>query len=197
MVVVTTIDDPGIAEFYNDGEVGVLPTDTVYGLTASAHNPEAVTRLYELKGREQKPGTVVAASVDQLRELGISSQYLDQVAHLWPNPVSIEMPVGPELSYLSQNTGHCAFRVVADAELCKLLEKTGPLATTSANHPGKPVADNVAEALHYFNDRVDFYVDGGDRVNRPPSTVARLQPDGSLFIVRQGAVPINEKGEIL
>ncbi|HSX34348.1 MAG TPA: L-threonylcarbamoyladenylate synthase [Candidatus Saccharimonadales bacterium] len=197
MVIVTSLTDPRVPAFYKDGAVGVLPTDTIYGLTVSAHNPEAAHKLYALKDREQKPGTVIAASVEQLRELGVASQYLDQVAHLWPNPISIEMPVGPQLDHISQATGHCAFRVVSDPQVRTLLEKTGPLLTSSANHPGKPVADNIAEALAYFNDRVDFYVDGGDRPDRPPSTVARLQPDGSLFIARQGAVPINEKGEIL
>ncbi len=51
--------------------MGVLPTDTVYGLVARRLDQAAATRLYRLKKREQKPGTVIAASIDQLVELGI------------------------------------------------------------------------------------------------------------------------------
>jgi L-threonylcarbamoyladenylate synthase len=198
MVIVTSLHDPKLPQLYKDGGVGVLPTDTIYGLTASAHNAQAVERLYRLKSREQKPGTVIAASVDQLRSLGVADEYLNQVAHLWPNPLSIELPIGEHLGHLSQHTGHGAFRVVSDPEVRALLEQTGPLLTTSANHPGQPAANNVAEALAYFNNQVDFYVDGGDRPDRPPSTVARLLPEtGKLEIVRKGAVTINEDGEIL
>jgi L-threonylcarbamoyladenylate synthase len=198
MIILKSLQDLQLPQLYADGGVGVLPTDTIYGLTASAHNPEAVAKLYKLKGREQKPGTVIAASVAQLRELGVPGQYLDQVEHLWPNPLSIELPVGGDLTHLSQGTGHGAFRVVTDPEVRALLEQTGPLLTSSANHPGQPAANNIAEALTYFHNGVDFYVDGGERGNRPPSTVAKLLPEtGKLEIKRMGAVNVTEDGEIL
>jgi tRNA threonylcarbamoyl adenosine modification protein (Sua5/YciO/YrdC/YwlC family) len=198
MIILTSLHDPQFAPLYAGGAVGVIPTDTIYGLSASARIPAAVGKLYKLKHREQKPGTVIAASVDQLRELGIAGEYIDAVAHLWPNPLSIELPVGENLGYLGQGTGHCAFRVVADDEVRRLLEQTGPLLTSSANHPGKPAANNIAEALAYFSDQVDCYVDGGERTGRPPSTVARLRlpVDGTLDIIRTGAVSVTEQGEI-
>ena len=197
MIIFASLHDPKLPPLYAGAGIGVLPTDTIYGLTASAHNAEAVERLYHLKHREQKPGTVIAASVEQLRQLGVADEYLNQVAHLWPNPLSIELPIGADLDYLGQHTGHCAFRVVADPDVHKLLEQTGPLLTSSANHPGKPAAMNIAEALAYFSDQVDFYVDGGDRPGGVPSTVARLLPSGKLEIARMGAVHITEDGEIL
>jgi L-threonylcarbamoyladenylate synthase len=199
MIMLTSLHDPQLVPLYAGGAVGVIPTDTIYGLSASAHSAEAAAKLYKLKHREQKPGTVIAASVDQLRELGIASEYLDAVAHLWPNPLSIELPVGENLEYLAQGTGHCAFRVVADARVRQFLEQIGPLLTSSANHPGKPAANNIAEALAYFSDQVGFYVDGGERTGRPPSTVARLRlpVDGTLDIIRLGAVNVTEQGEII
>ncbi|HSW98807.1 MAG TPA: L-threonylcarbamoyladenylate synthase [Candidatus Saccharimonadales bacterium] len=198
MVIVTSLHDPQLPPLYAGGAVGVIPTDTIYGLSAAAHLPAAVDKLYKLKHREQKPGTVIASSVEQLHGLGISAEYLDAVAHLWPNPLSIELPVPASLDYLGQGTGHCAFRVVADPEVRQLLEQTGPLLTSSANHPGQPAANNIAEALAYFSDQVGFYVDGGERTGRPPSTVARLRlpVDGTLDIIRLGAVNITEQGEV-
>lgn len=169
------------------GAVGVIPTDTVYGVVASASNPAAVERLYKLKSRENKPGTVIAASIDQLVELGIKRRYLKAVEQFWPGPVSVEIP--HQLDYLHQSTGRQAFRIPDDKELLELLQRTGPLQTTSANLPGEPPATTVAEAKEYFGDSVDFYVDGGDLSGRKPSTIIKVVDD-AIEVIREGAVKI-------
>lgn len=174
-----------------EGGVGVLPTDTVYGLVARAADPGAVAKLYELKHREHKPGTVIAASVEQLVELGVPDGHLRRVAHLWPASLSVETPLGENLSYLHQETGRQAFRVVADVAVRALLEQTGPLVTSSANQPGRPGSVTIAEAEMYFEDEVDFYLDGGDLSGRAPSTIIRVLDDG-LEIIREGAVKIDQ-----
>jgi tRNA threonylcarbamoyl adenosine modification protein (Sua5/YciO/YrdC/YwlC family) len=171
------------------GGVGVMATDTVYGLVASAKNKLAVERFYSLKKREHKPGTVIAANVDQLLELGVPKHYLEQVAHLWPNSVSVVMPLGDNLAYLHQDIGSQPFRVVADVNLRKVLEQTGPLVTSSANQPGEPVANNIAEAQNYFGDSVDFYVDQGDLSGRASSTIVRVGEKG-VEVLREGAVKL-------
>lgn len=168
------------------GSVGVMPVDTVYGIVAKASNIEAVNRLYALKQREHKPGTVIAANVDQLIKLGLPETFLRSVAHLWPNPLSIEVQLGEKLSYLHQSTGRQAFRIPLDEDLRNLLQKTGPLVTSSANQPGEPTAETIAEAIAYFHDQVDFYVDGGEFKNTSPSTIIRII-DGKIELVRDGA----------
>lgn len=171
------------------GGVGVMPTDTVYGVVASATNDRAVERLYALKQRERKPGTLVAASLDQLRQLGVSERYFEKLAAYWPGPLSAILPVGDEFAYLHQGVGDIAIRVVADKQFRYILEQTGPLVTSSANHPGKPGAVNVNQAWDYFNDQVDFYVDGGDLSDRAPSTIVRIT-NGDLEVLRDGAVKL-------
>ena len=193
MKVFLRLDDPELIALINEGAVGVLPTDTVYGLVARADDQAAVTRLYGLKNRERKPGSSIAANVEQLRALGLPARYLDQVAHLWPNPVSVVIP--HDLAYIHQGLGDSPFRVVADEQLRALLQQTGPLTTSSANHPGEEPARNLSEAQTYFGDRVDFYVDGGDIGERPSSTVVRID-DSGITLFRKGAVNVNEKGEI-
>lgn len=189
------IEDLEVVNLLTGGSVGVLPTDTIYGIVAQASNPEAVARLYELKHREHKPGTVIAASIDQLVDLGIPRRYLTAVEQFWPGPVSIEIP--HNINYLNQETGRQAFRVVSDARVQKLLQKTGPLLTTSANDPGETPANTIKEAEAYFKDRVDFYVDGGSLADHKPSTIIRLIDD-AIEVVRQGAVTIDEEsGEII
>ena len=180
-------------EVLKHGGVGVLPTDTVYGLVARAADREAVERLYALKHREHKPGTVVAASVEQLMELGVEERYLDKVKRWWPGPLSVETPYEGKYDYLDQETGHCAWRVVSDENLRKILEQTGPLQTSSANQPGEPVSVDVEMAHGYFGGGVDFYVDGGDLAGRLPSTVIRVVAD-EIEVIRRGAVDVDAGG---
>lgn len=177
-------------ELIKAGHVGVMPTDTVYGLVARAADPQAVARMYALKQREHKPGTVIAASVEQLVDLGVPKDHLDKVSKWWPNPLSVETPLGDNLSYLHQDTGRQGFRVVADETVRGVLEQTGPLVTSSANHPGEPGSVTVQEAIDYFGERVNFYVDGGDLSGRAPSTIIKITDDGAIEIIRDGAVKI-------
>lgn len=187
--------DIELMSFIKSGAVGVLPTDTVYGLVCSASNQQSVQRLYELKSREMKPGTLVAASIDQLVELGIPRRYLTAVEKYWPGAISIVVPLGLKLQYLHQSKGSIAVRIPSDQKFRALLVKIGPLLTSSANHPGKPPAVTEAAARAYFGDSIDFYVDGGDLSNREASTIIRVVDD-AVEVLRQGAVKINELGEV-
>jgi len=190
------LNEPKLIKLLKTGAVGILPTDTVYGLACLASNEAAVARLYELKTRLQNPGTIVAANTSQLESLGIKLRYLKAVEHFWPGPVSIILPCGDDLKYLHLGRYGVAVRLVADKQLHALLSNTGPLLTTSANQPTEPTAPTVVEAKHYFNDQVDFYIDGGDLSGRSPSTIIRVIDD-VIEIVRPGAVIINpETGEI-
>ncbi len=152
-----------------------MPTDTVYGIVTQAKNRQSVKRLYELKSRERKPGTIIAANINQLAELGIERQYLDLAARFWPGPISIIMPTGPLLRYLHQGVGGLACRLVSDSDVYKLLLETGPLLTSSANLPGEPVANNICEAKKYFGKKIDFYIDGGDLSDRKPSSLIEIK----------------------
>lgn len=193
MIVVE--DKTFIIDALKNGNVGVLPSDTVYGLMTSVYNTDAVTRLYALKHRENKPGTIIAASLDQLVELGLKRRYLTAVNAYWPGPISIVIPCGNELAYLHQGKDSLAVRVPSDPYMQSILEHTGPLLTSSANHPGEPTANTMQQAADTFGDEVDFYVDGGDLSGREPSTVIRIVDD-AIEILRQGAVHINENGRI-
>lgn len=170
----------------------MLPTDTVYGLVCSAQYSDAVARLYRLKSREQKPGTIIAASAAQVRAWGIAPADLVRAERFWPG-VSVVLPVGTPFVYLHQGLGSLAIRVVEPGPLADVLVSTGPLLTSSANHPGMPPATTLAEARAYFGDDVDFYVDGGDLSGRQSSTLVRFV-GADVEILRQGSVQVNAVG---
>lgn len=175
------------------GTVGVIPTDTVYGIVARAADPAAVQRLYALKKRDNKPGTIIAASTNQLADLGIKRRYLKAVEQYWPGPISVIVPCGPELNYLHLGKNGLAVRIPDHPKIHALLEKSGPLLTSSANQPGQQPAATIAQASDYFGDDVDFYQDGGNLSAQQPSTVIRIIDD-AIEVIRQGAVTIDEAG---
>jgi L-threonylcarbamoyladenylate synthase len=189
------LSDSEIIAALAEGKVGILPTDTVYGVACSALLPEAVARLYTIKHRHQKPGTIIAATVEQLVELGIPRRYLKPVEQYWPNPISVVVPVGMRLPELHMGKMSLAVRLPKEPIIHELLLRTGPLLTSSANPPGQPPATTIEEAKTYFGDEVDFYVDGGDMSNHEPSTIIRVVDD-IVEVLRQGAVKIKESGEI-
>jgi tRNA A37 threonylcarbamoyladenosine synthetase subunit TsaC/SUA5/YrdC len=87
------------------GEIAVIPTDTVYGVVARLEDPKAVARLYALKQRERKPGTVVAATIAQLAALGMRQQDLLKVKDFWPAALSVIVPCDDTLLYAHQGVG--------------------------------------------------------------------------------------------
>lgn len=178
------------------GDIGVIPTDTVYGLVALAANQDAVAKLYKLKRRTNKPGTVIAASVDQLVTLGIPKKYLKPVLHYWPNPISVIVPAHGNLSYIHQGKHSLAVRIPDDEQLSMLLASTGPLLTSSANQPGQVPVTTIEKAYDCFGDDVDFYVDGGDCTATQASTIIQVIDD-AVAVVREGSIHINESGEII
>jgi len=184
-----------VLELLKDGMVGVLPTDTVYGVVARAADQAATQRLYKLKKREGRPGTLIAASIDDLEKLGLKRRYLTAVEQFWPGAVSVETPCSnPALAYLLNGQSTIAVRIPDLPELRQLLEQTGPLITSSANQPGEPTATTIQQAKNYFGETVDFYLDGGDLSDRLPSTIIRIVDD-AIEVLRQGAVKIDNGGD--
>lgn len=170
--------------------IGIIPTDTVYGLVGAASNADAIHRMYHIKERTRQPGTTIAANPGQLIKLGFPADIITEVAHYWPAALSVEMSAVNIPEYLSTGQPVMAARVPDFDDLCALLEKTGPLMTTSANKPDARTATNIQEAIDYFGDEVDFYVDTGDLGERPPSTIIGFDADGQIIIYRQGAVSV-------
>lgn len=189
MQIYSSITDPEVIRRLQNGELAVIPGDTVYGVMGQAGRPDLAARLYEAKNREGKPGTLIAANIDQLVTLGLKRRYLVPVEQYWPGAVSVIIPCGPELEYLHLGVGGLAVRIPDDEQLLALLQQSGPLLTSSANLTGQPTAVTVDEARAYFGDTVDFYVDGSDLSGRLPSTIVRVVDD-EVEVLRRGAVEI-------
>jgi len=150
------IDRMAVLAALKNGAVGIMATDTIYGVVVCAAHKAAVARLYELKHRKNKPGTIIAASIHDLARLGIPLRYMRAVEQYWPGSISIVVPSVPALRYLDQGKGSLAVRVPADKSLREFLMQTGPLLTSSANHPAEAPATTHEQAQNYFGEECRF-----------------------------------------
>ncbi len=133
-----------IAEILKSGGVGVLPTDTMYGIVGSALNKKTVAKIYKLRYRApHKPLIVLISSFSDLPKLGIKLKPAEQkiLKKIWPAPVSIILPCFKKsLEYLHRGTKTLAVRMPKVKFLTGILAKTGPLVAPSANLEGQPPA---------------------------------------------------------
>ncbi len=182
-----SVTDPELIDLLRRGAIGVLPTDTVYGLVAPARDKSAVSRMYAVKERPSQPGTTIGASIGQFEQLGFPYTPLAAANHYWPAPLSVVIDAAHVPAYLKVDRESLPVRIPDAPELLDLLSKVGALMTTSANHPGVPTATTIQAAIDYFGDTVDFYVDAGDLGDRPPSTIIGFDADGQITIYRDGA----------
>jgi L-threonylcarbamoyladenylate synthase len=168
-------------EILVSGGVGVMPTDTIYGIVGSAFLTETVERIYQVKKRlSSKPLIVLIADIEDAERFGVvlSDKLIEALKTYWPGPYSIILPcIDEEFEYLTRGTDSIAFRVPGDEELRNLLRQTGPLVAPSANIEGESPAKTVRDAVNYFGEQVDFYLDG-DEIEKPASTIIRLDDDG-------------------
>ncbi|MEY4731375.1 MAG: hypothetical protein RL681_321 [Candidatus Parcubacteria bacterium] len=184
---------PVIIRALQNGDVGVLPTDTLYGIVGSALSKKTVLRIYHLRKRNpKKPMIILIGSLSELRRFDVRLSLAERrsLKKLWPNAVSVVLPCkNKKFAYLHRDTKTLAFRYPKPKWLQHVLKKTGPLVAPSANWEGKPPAKTIREAKTYFADKVDFYVDAG-RLHGKPSTLVRLTPAGRIVIMRKGAVRV-------
>lgn len=183
---------PAVIESLNNEEVGILPTDTLYGLVADAFSEAAVERVYRLKQRSRnKPTIVLISSVDDLEdfEVELTEKHEQLLEELWPGKVSIILPCPhDEFSHIHRGKDTIAFRQPAKDDLREVLRKVGPLVAPSANPAGKEPAYTVEQAKHYFGGEVDFYIDQGELKSKP-STLIKVEGE-EVEVLREGAVEL-------
>lgn len=176
----------------SDGGIGVVPTDTLYGIVCSAKNKKSVERLYKLRERNlKKPSIILISDIKDLKFFGIKpdKQTREILSRVWPGQASVILPcAGKKFSYLHRGTKNLAFRLPGKKDLVKLIKKTGPVIAPSANPEGLLPATTIKEAQDYFEDEVDFYVSGG-KLESLPSTIVTIK-NGKLSVKRQGAVKV-------
>ena len=186
------------------GQLVVMPTDTVYGLAADAFTPSAVTALLELKGRgRDMPVPVLVGSWQTLDGLTLSvpDPARALVESFWPGPLTIVLHAASSLAWdLGDSRGTVAVRMPLHPVALDLLARTGPLAVSSANRTGSPPATDAGTAQVQLGDGVAVYLDGGPSGDPVPSTIVDLtglRSGGAPRVLREGALSLEALQEVV
>ena len=173
------------------GDPVILPTDTVYGLCAAAHEPEPTSRLYALKGRDPaQPSALLAADLDML---------LDCIPELRGRPEAIARALLPgaytlilpnparRYRWITGTTPDAiGVRVVALPDAAdRVVSQIGCVVATSANRPGEPEPRRVSDVPQEFREAVGAIVDAGELPGRA-STVLDFTGE-EPHVIREGA----------
>src|SRR5580698_3700241 len=177
-----------------EGQLVVLPTDTVYGIGVDAFNPEAVAALLAAKGRGRNMpppvlvGTARAAAA-LADDLGAFGQ--DLIDEFWPGPLTLVFRASPTLLWdLGDSKGTVALRMPLHSVTLEVLKQTGPLAVSSANRHGHPSAITVDTAQEQLGESVSVYLDSGPSTENIPSTILDLT--GTIpKVLRAGAISVD------
>jgi L-threonylcarbamoyladenylate synthase len=177
-----------------NGELAVLPTDTVYGLAADAFSPVAVAMLFSARGRNRSiPPTVLVgtarAAAALADDLGAFGQ--DLIDEFWPGPLTLIFRASPTLLWdLGDTKGTVALRMPLHSVALEVLKQTGPLAVSSANRHGHPSAITVDTAQEQLGESVSVYLDSGPSTENIPSTILDLT--GTIpKVLRAGAISVD------
>jgi len=196
-------DDEGAAaaaEVLRGGGVVVVPTDTVYGLAARPADADAVRAVFGAKGRpEGMHLPVLAATLEQVRDLGVAFTPAAQTLARWWWPGPLTMAFGFEArstrpAWLAGRV-EVAVRIPDHDFLRTLLAQTGVLVVTSANPHGAPTPRTAHDVAASLGPAVDLVVDGG-RLHDVPSTLVNVRGNEPV-VEREGAISRAEVADAL
>ena len=180
------------ADYLRRGQVVVLPTDTVYGFSGMVdgrhYSFHTDAKIRAIKGRgEEKPFIQLIAEPADLKKY-TRDLVPDAVLAKWPGALTVVVH-----TFLQDgDVTTTAFRCPNDDWLRRVIGLCGaPIFSTSVNRSGMPVLDNVQDIKNEFGSEVALIVDDGSKRGNVPSTIVRIEMDGSVTLVRQGAVTLS------
>ena len=185
-----------------EGKLVAVPTETVYSLTASALDPQAVDRLLAAKRRQPdgRPFSLAIKSADDALDYVPQMNRLAQrlARRCWPGPVTLVCSDDHPASVLTQLAPNVRAAVVPSGsvglrvpghpvflDVMKLL--AGPLVISSANRTGQPEAKTAEEVVRAFGDDVHMVLDDGQSRFGLSSTVVKVDDNG-FQLLRSGIV---------
>ena len=177
------------------GGVVLIPTESHYGLGADPRQPEAVEKIFGLKGRPEGLALpVVCSDWDQVESLvSVPDPHRFKLARIWPAALTVVAPRRRPVAASSTDT--LAVRIPNHDGLRALLYRVGPLTATSANRHGQPACPSVYSALDSLLGTPDLVLDAGDLAGGSVSTLMDLSSEEAREI-RSGPVHWDEPSDL-
>lgn len=189
------------SEILKQGGIVAVPTETVYGLAASAYSDDAIKSVFTAKGRPQdNPLIVHISNLEMLKDIAanIPDAAYECAKCFWPGPFTMVLPKGDKIAdSVSGGLDTVAIRFPSEKTICSIIDKSGlPLAAPSANTSGRPSPTTVAHVIDDLDGKIDAVVIGGDCTVGVESTVVSLVGDRPRLL-RPGAVTPQQLKKVL
>lgn len=191
-----------VAKILRDGEICVLPTETVYGLCADASNNHAVAKIYETKSRPQfNPLIVHGASREALEKIALFDDRARSVAaQFWPGPLTLILPKqknAPIADLVTAGLDTIAVRVPNHAVFRDVLNESGLyIAAPSANRSGEVSPTAPHHVITSLGELCPPIVAAGNCNVGLESTILDLSDDVP-YILRYGAITAEDLEHVL
>ncbi len=177
-----------------EGGVSAVPTDTLYGLAASAFNVDAVERVFKIKGRPRDMAIpLLLAGPNDLSQCAVDvpGYAWDLIERFWPGALTLVLKRSdrvPDIVTAGRET--VALRVPDHPVPRGIARELGSLITgTSANRNGKNGLATAEEVRREFGDEIDLVVESETPLEGVASTVLDLTSSVPT-ILRAGAVDV-------
>lgn len=173
-----------------EGEIAAFPTDTVYGLGADAFSEGAILKLFEAKGRNFNKA--IAVLVGNLEQSTLLTDFMPEsaktlITKFWPGGLTLIVNKKDGLPTSLSPTPTIGIRMPNHPVAIELLERFGPLATTSANLSGGKNPQTAADVIDQLGGRIPILLDGGPCKGGVPSTIVDCTQE-PVQIIRYGAI---------
>lgn len=182
------------AQLLREGKLVVFPTETVYGLGASALDETAAAKIYAAKGRpSDNPLIIHLANAKEANKYAEISRCFEKLADLFmPGPLTVVLPKKDAIPYsVTGGLDTVAVRVPSHPIAHKLLAAAEiPIAAPSANRSGRPSCTALEHVIEDMNGVVDAILDGGDSDLGLESTILLPRGDNEVVLLRPGAITI-------
>lgn len=188
-----------IKETIISGGLVVFPTETVYGLGADGTSEKAALAVYSAKGRpSNNPLIIHVSDPSDAEKYCFTNEIYKKLADAFmPGPLTVILKKKDVIPFsvtggLDTVAVRCPSHPIARA----IISECGlPIAAPSANLSGKPSPTCARYCIDDLYGRVDVIVDGGDCEIGLESTIVKPNDDGSITLLRPGAITVDEISE--
>ncbi len=189
-------DIKAAGEIIKNGGLVAFPTETVYGLGASAYDAGAAEKIYAAKGRPpDNPLIVHICDKTQINEIAafVPETARTVIERFMPGPVTVilkKKKIIPDAVTAGLDT--VALRFPANETAARLIEAAAvPIAAPSANLSGKPSPTRTEHVVNDMTGRIDAIIDGGACDVGVESTIIDFTGDKPV-ILRPGGISAEE-----
>jgi L-threonylcarbamoyladenylate synthase len=191
----TDEDIDAVANVLKDNKVIVLPTETVYGLSAIATSQSAIDKIYKIKKRtpkQQKHLIILVRSFCMIKRCCfLSKRQYDYLKKEWSKKRALTAILKGRdnlgiKELISEDKG-IAVRLPKNDFLLSLIKALDtPIVSTSLNITGQKELEDVSKVSEYFKDKKpDVIIDAGKLNKQKPSKIVNLMDMDNIQIIRK------------